>query len=243
MKIIKLDATQSTNTYLKDLSFKRELEDFTVITTKTQTSGRGQLNAKWESEPGKNLSFSVLKKNMDIPVQRVFLVSVCVSLAIVESLKDLGIPNLSIKWPNDILSGNYKIGGILIENIISASKIKRSIIGFGLNVNQKTFKNAPHASSLKMITGTDFDLDEVFYTIVEHLHQYLIRPFQSLENKLYAQYHAHLFKKGQESIFKIPNDEQITGTIEKVSIDGKLIVKLTNGDFQEFGLKEIQLLY
>lgn len=243
MQIIKLDATRSTNTYLKNLSFERALEDFTVITTKNQTSGRGQLNAVWESEPGKNLAFSVLKKNIDIPIQRVFLVSVCVSLAIVESLKDFGIPNLSIKWPNDILSGNYKIGGILIENIISGSTIKRSIIGFGLNVNQKSFKNAPHASSLKMITGTDYDLDEVFYSLVEHLHQNLIRPFQLREKELYAQYHTHLFKKGQTSIFKLPNDEQITGTIEKVSIDGKLVVKLVNGDFKEFGLKEIQLLY
>ncbi|MBU2899445.1 biotin--[acetyl-CoA-carboxylase] ligase [Maribacter dokdonensis] len=243
MQIIKLDATQSTNTYLKDLSFKRELDDFTVVTTKNQTSGRGQLNAKWESEPGKNLAFSILKKNLDIPIQRVFLVSVCVSLAIIESLKDFDIPDLSIKWPNDILSGSYKIGGILIENIITGSKIKRSIIGFGLNVNQKSFKSAPHASSLNAITGTDFDLDEIFYSLIEHLHQNMIKPFQLMESELYAQYHAHLFKKGQMSTFKIYDDEQITGTIEKVSIDGKLVVKLVNGDFQEFGLKEIQLLY
>ncbi|SIR35867.1 biotin--[acetyl-CoA-carboxylase] ligase [Maribacter ulvicola] len=243
MQIIKLDATQSTNTYLKDLSLNRELGDFTVVTTKNQTLGRGQLNAKWESEPGKNLAFSVLKKNIELPIQRVFLVSVCVSLAIIESLKDFEIPDLRIKWPNDILSGNRKIGGILIENVISGSKIKQSIIGFGLNVNQKSFKNAPHASSLENITGVDYNLDEVFYSVIEHLHQNLIRPFQSMEEELFKQYHTHLFKIGQMSSFRDQNDKLFQGTIQEVSIDGYLLVKHENGDLHEYGLKEIQLLY
>ena len=243
MQIIKLDATQSTNTYLKELSFEKELEDFTVITTRDQTSGRGQMNAKWESEPGKNLAFSILKNNIDVSIKDVFLVSVCVSLAIIDGLKPLGIPNLSIKWPNDILSGTNKIGGILIENILSGSKIKRSIVGFGLNVNQEVFEKAPNASSLKNILGTEFDLDSVFYTLIEQLHSYLNKPIQSLENELYAQYHSQLFKIGEKSTFKNQHDTLFTGTIAEVSISGKLIVKHENGDYQEYGLKEIQLLY
>ncbi|TDS11604.1 BirA family biotin operon repressor/biotin-[acetyl-CoA-carboxylase] ligase [Maribacter caenipelagi] len=243
MQIIKLDATQSTNTYLKELLFEKELEDFTIITTKNQTSGRGQMNAKWESESGKNLAFSMLKHNIDVPIKEVFLVSVSVSLAIIDSLKRLGIPNLSIKWPNDILSGNHKIGGILIENILSGSKIKRSIIGFGLNVNQEVFKKAPHASSLKNIMGTDFDLDLVFYSLIEQLNIYLNKPIQSLENELYNQYHSLLFKIGEMSTFKNQHNKLFTGTIKKVSNSGKLIVKDENGDFQEYGLKEIQLMY
>ena len=68
MQIIKLDATESTNTYLKELSAKKEVQDFTIITTENQTSGRGQLNSKWESEKGKNLAISILKKNIDMPI-------------------------------------------------------------------------------------------------------------------------------------------------------------------------------
>ncbi|MDO6473041.1 biotin--[acetyl-CoA-carboxylase] ligase [Maribacter sp. 1_MG-2023] len=243
MQIIKLDATQSTNTYLKELSFEKDLEDFTIIRTRDQTSGRGQMNAKWESEPGKNLAFSILKQNIDVPINEVFLVSVCVSLSIIDGLKRLGIPDLSIKWPNDILSGNNKIGGILIENILSGSKIKRSIVGFGLNVNQEVFEKAPNASSLKNIVGTVFDLDSVFYSIIEQLHLYLNKPIDSLEQELYTQYHSYLFKIGDRSSFKNQDGSLFTGTIEKVSIGGKLIVKHENGDFQEYGLKEIQLLY
>lgn len=243
MQIIKLDATESTNTYLKELSAKKEVEDFTIITTENQTSGRGQLNSKWESERGKNLAISILKNRINIPVDRLFLMNVCVSLSILDSLNRLNIPNLKVKWPNDILSGNFKIGGILIENIISGSKIKRSIIGFGLNVNQSEFKNAPNASSLKKIMGHDFNLDSVFYAIIENLHQQLNRPILTFENDLYKQYHSQLFKIGVKSNFLIQKEEPIEGVIEGVSKNGKLKVKLENGSLQEFGLKEIRLQY
>jgi BirA family biotin operon repressor/biotin-[acetyl-CoA-carboxylase] ligase len=243
MQIIKLDATESTNTYLKELSAKIFLQDFTIITTENQTSGRGQLNSKWESEKGKNLAVSILKNSIDIPIDRLFLMNVCISLSILNSLNQLSIPNLKVKWPNDILSGNFKIGGILIENIISGSKIKRSIIGFGLNVNQSEFKNAPNASSLKTIMGYNFNLESVFYAIIENIHQHLNRPILTFENELYNQYNSQLFRIGMKSTFIIQKDEPIDGIIEGVSKNGKLKVKLVNGSLQEFGLKEIQLQY
>ena len=243
MQIIKLDATESTNTYLKELSAKKEVQDFTIITTENQTSGRGQLNSKWESEKGKNLAISILKKNINISVDCLYLMNVCVSLSILNSLNQLSIPNLKVKWPNDILSGDFKIGGILIENIISGSKIKRSIIGFGLNVNQSEFKNAPNASSLKTIMGYDFNLDSVFYAIIENLHQQLNRPILTFENEFYNLYHSQLYRIGVKSTFIIQKDETIDGVIDGVSKNGKLRVKLENGIIQEFGLKEIQLQY
>jgi len=243
MQIIKLDATESTNTYLKELSAKRSLSDFTVVTTRNQTLGRGQLNSKWESEEGKNLAISVLKLNLELAVDQIFLVSVSVSLAIFDCLTQLGIPNLKIKWPNDILSGDYKIGGILIENILSGSKIKRCIIGFGLNVNQQEFKNAPHAASLSSIVGHNFDLDSVFYSLLESLHKQLSQPIISLEEELFAQYHSKLFKLGERSTFKVLENKVIVGVIKGVSKTGKLRVALESGEIQEFGLKEIQLQY
>jgi BirA family biotin operon repressor/biotin-[acetyl-CoA-carboxylase] ligase len=243
MQIIKLDATESTNTYLKELSAKKEVQDFTIITTENQTSGRGQLNSKWESEKGKNLAISILKKNIDMPIDCLYLMNVCVSLSILNSLNQLSIPNLKVKWPNDILSGDFKIGGILIENIISGSKIKQSIIGIGLNVNQSEFKNAPNASSLKTIMGHIFNLDSVFYTIIENLHQQLNRPILTFENELYNQYHSQLYRIGMKSTFIIQKNEPIVGVIKGVSKNGKLRVKLENGILKEFGLKEIQLQY
>tara|TARA_R110002051_G_scaffold55112_3_gene102942 strand:- start:964 stop:1695 length:732 start_codon:yes stop_codon:yes gene_type:complete len=243
MQIIKLDATASTNSYLKELSTQKVLKDFTVITTQNQTLGRGQLNAKWESDAGKNLAFSILKNEIDVQINKVFLISMCVSLAILEGLKELGVPELKIKWPNDILSGNSKIGGILIENIVSGTQIKISIIGFGLNVNQKAFKNAPHAASIKTIVGRNYDLDEVFYLLIEKLHNQLQKPILVLEKELLAQYHAHLFRVGEVCTFTTQDKSEIKGVIVGVTINGTLNLKLENGNFQEFGLKEIQLQY
>ncbi|APQ16464.1 biotin--[acetyl-CoA-carboxylase] ligase [Maribacter hydrothermalis] len=243
MQIIKLDATPSTNSYLKELSTQKVLKDFTIITTQNQTLGRGQLNAKWESDAGKNLAFSILKKEIDVSINKAFLISMSVSLAILEGLKELGVPDLKIKWPNDILSGNSKIGGILIENIISGSQIKRSIIGFGLNVNQKVFKNAPHAASLNTIVGRNYDLDKVFYLLIEKLHYQLQKPILAVESELFARYHSHLFKKGEACTFTTQDNSQLKGVIVGVTINGTLNLKLENGDFQEFGLKKIQLQY
>lgn len=243
MQIIKLDATESTNTYLKALAAENKLSDFTVVITRNQTMGRGQLNTEWKSEGGKNLAISILKNKMNLTVDKAFVLSISVSLSILESLKRLEIPNLSIKWPNDILSGNLKIGGILIENIISGLKIKESIIGFGLNVNQGQFENIPHAASLKQIVGHDFDLDTVFYTIVEDLNRQLNKPLLTIEEELFAIYQTNLFRIGKLSKFRIQDDRLIDGTIMGTTHDGRLIVQLEKGTIQQFGLKEIQLLY
>lgn len=243
MQIIKLDATASTNTYLKELSVNTDLEDFTVITTRNQTSGRGQLNSKWESEDGKNLAISILKTDIYLPTSQLFLLSICVSLAIIDSLKQFDIPELSLKWPNDIMSGNFKIGGILIENVLSGSKIKRSIIGFGLNVNQQKFKYAPNAASMSSIVGKTFNLDEVFNKLVENLFLQLNKPILSLNNELNEKYHSHLFRQGERSEFIIQENTRIFGTIEGVTSIGKLKVKFEDGNLKEFGLKEIQLVY
>lgn len=243
MQIIKLDATESTNTYLRELAAKNELLDFTVVTTQNQTEGRGQLSAKWESENGKNLAISILKRNIDLSIDQSFLLSMCASLAILDSLRQLGIPNLSIKWPNDILSGNFKIGGILIENTILGSSIRSSIIGFGLNINQESFNNLPHAASLKQIVGLSFDIDAVFFSLIKNLKLQLSKPLGALTNQLFEDYHANLFRIGEFSSFMVPGDKIINGVIQGIANNGKLQVLLEQGNSKEFGLKEIQLQY
>jgi BirA family biotin operon repressor/biotin-[acetyl-CoA-carboxylase] ligase len=110
MQIIKLDAIDSTNRYLRDLVSEIPLEDFAVVAAKYQTHGRGQRATTWQSEKGKNLIISVLKKDISINIEHQFLLSIAVSLAVYKTLEAFQIPNLSIKWPNDILSRQNKIG-------------------------------------------------------------------------------------------------------------------------------------
>ena len=106
--------------------------------------------AKWHFDKGKSLAISVLKKWRRDPQSDLFHLQCVISLAIFESLRALGQAQWHIKWPNDIMSGNKKLGGILIENFIKSELISSSIIGIGLNINEEKFKNLPNATSLFM---------------------------------------------------------------------------------------------
>lgn len=243
MQIIKLNATNSTNQYLKELIMSTKVDDFTVVTTKNQEQGRGQMGTKWLAEPGKNLTFSVLKKGEALEVADQFLLNMCVSLAMYEALKELNIPNLTVKWPNDILSANSKICGILIENILTGSKIQSSIIGIGLNVNQLTFNNLPNVSSLKLLKGETFNLDEVLQLIIVKLKKYLTSNYLNSPDVLRTLYQEIMFRIHKPSTFKDKEGKMFMGFIKGVSSSGKLIVLLEDNIFKEYNLKEIQLLY
>ncbi len=242
MQIVKLDATDSTNAYLKRMLSSNTLDDFTVVVAKSQTSGRGQRNAKWISEPGKNLTVSVLKKINALPLPQQFYLSMLVSLAVLDTLKKLQVPDLHIKWPNDILSGNSKICGILIENVLSGRHIRASVIGVGLNVNQTSFVNLPNATSLKLLLGRSLDLDEVLHVFLENLRPLFLQLDGVQRPALRKRYLQHLFKKDQPATFQIEGG-RVMGFIRDISPDGKLILEMEGALRREFGLKEIKLLY
>src|SRR5690606_23125860 len=134
-----------------------------------QTNGRGQQGAGWDSEPEKNLTFSLLFQDLELPAHEHFKLNATISLTLLGFLEENGLKNLSVKWSNDILSGNFKIAGILIENTLKNGKIKDSIIGIGLNVNQENFPGLLQAASLKSLLGKDFDLDDLLKTLVEEI--------------------------------------------------------------------------
>jgi BirA family biotin operon repressor/biotin-[acetyl-CoA-carboxylase] ligase len=243
MKIIKLDAIDSTNTYLRQLSLEEKLEDFTIVVAASQTAGKGQMGTKWSSEKGKNLTFSVFKKISCLENDEQFYISMATSLAIYKALKHFQIPKLAIKWPNDILSENQKICGILIENVIKNSKMTAAIIGIGLNVNETAFEENLNATSLKKIKGTHFDLDEVMFYIATQLEKYAILITQRSFTELKLEYESLLFRKDKPSTFKNTNGDLFMGFIQGVADDGKLNVLLEDEIMITFDLKEIKLMY
>lgn len=243
MHRIKLSATESTNSYLKELMAATRMVDFTVVTTVLQRRGRGQVDATWESEPGKNLTFSVLKLHERLGLESHFLISICVSLALYQVLSLLGVPRLSIKWPNDILSGNAKICGILIENSVSGQEIKSSVIGIGLNVNQTSFPNLSGASSLKLVLDRELHLEELLDTLLQQLKISLSQLQKPNGQLLLANYEQLLFKKGSPATFREPNGPFFNGIIQGVTKQGKLRVLSDGGENREYGLKEVQLQY
>jgi len=170
LKIIKLNATNSTNSFLKELGRDTALENFTIVVASEQKKGRGQQDSQWVSEPFKNLTFSVFTNEFVLEIRHQKYLNFAISLALFNTLSSYKIPNLSIKWPNDILSANKKICGILIENNIKGTKINSSIIGVGLNVNQERFLDSlNNVSSLKNICNLEFDLDLLLLKIIENL--------------------------------------------------------------------------
>jgi BirA family biotin operon repressor/biotin-[acetyl-CoA-carboxylase] ligase len=243
MRLIKLNAIDSTNSYLRKLSTDECLEDFTVVTTKKQTNGRGQLGTVWDSESSKNLTISVFKDVSRVYVEHPFLISMVTSLSILRALQTLNIQKLSVKWPNDILSENKKICGILIENVIKQNILKSSIIGIGLNVNQTEFDDLPLASSLKLITGITFHLDEVLKAIVIQLKNYFFLLKNGEYEVLMKEYEANLFRKNKPSTFRDFDGTIFAGIIKSTTISGKLQVLMEDDFIKEFDLKEITLLY
>ena len=243
MEIIKLNATNSTNTYLKNLLKEKQVKDLSCIWALSQTQGRGQQGAKWISEPGKNLTFSVLKKFENLPSEYHFLLNMEVSLAIFRALKKLYIPNLAVKWANDILSSKKKICGILIENTLHKEQISSSIIGIGLNVNQVFFNDLPNVSSLQKIMGHPFDLEEVLLLICQELEVSLKSLSPTRFETMLAEYHTYLFRKDKPSTFEYPNGERFMGYIRGVSHNGQLQVEQEDALMSSFSLKEIKLLY
>lgn len=243
MQIIKLNATDSTNLYLKDLMNIKSLGDYTIVVADKQTMGRGQMGTKWESKPFNNLTFSVLKKNDSEKVTNPFILNISVSLAVYTLLSKLHLPDLKVKWPNDILSGNFKICGILIENIFSGSRMQGSVIGIGLNVNQTTFNNLPNVASLKSLTGKTFNLDQLLAEFQSVLKQTFLELDEQGAVAMQKKYENVLFRKDKPSTFKDNDGNLFMGFIRGVSNEGRLVVTLEDDIKKEFDLKAIRLLY
>lgn len=243
MKLIKLSAIDSTNDFLKTLSNNQELENFTVVTAESQTKGKGQMGAVWITQEGKNLIMSLFVKETILGIEGVFNLNVAVAVSVIQALETFDIPELSIKWPNDIMSYNFKIGGILIENNLKSDNSVHSVIGLGLNVNQNDFENLPKASSLALICKTEFDKEKLLVAIVEKIKQNLSVMHYDLDT-IWSSYIDLLFKRGVPMAFKNNQTNQnFMGIILGVSKQGKVQVQLEDDLIIEYGIKEIQMLY
>ena len=219
------------------------IADDTIVVANYQTQGRGQMGTSWVSTDSKNLMFSVFKEVSFLPAEQSFYISIATSLAIIKALEQFLIPKLRVKWPNDILSENKKICGVLIENVIKQSHLKATIIGIGLNVNQTDFNNLPKASSLHLLTGKVFDLDEVLRVILENLTFYFNLLKEEKYQELKDTYESLLFRKDKPSTFKNAEGSLFSGFIKSISNSGNLQVLLEDDVLKEFDLKEVSLLY
>jgi BirA family biotin operon repressor/biotin-[acetyl-CoA-carboxylase] ligase len=243
MKIIKLNAIDSTNRFLKELAQETSAENYTIVVANQQTDGKGQRGASWISESDKGLTFSLLYHNLQESAINLFELNCIVALSIVEALQSISLIKFQIKWPNDILAENKKIGGVLIENSFKNQQEVVSVIGIGINVNQLHFENLPQASSLALLERKIFDKEEIMIKIAKQLKFNLENAQKIGSNFYWERYHELLYKRGVVSAFEDGNGNQFVGKISAVTREGKLQLELENNVLSIFDLKEIKMLF
>jgi BirA family biotin operon repressor/biotin-[acetyl-CoA-carboxylase] ligase len=237
-RIIRLENAASTNSLLKESAEKEKLEEGTTLIVANQTAGRGQQGNSWESEAGKNLTFSMIFYPDFLPFKRYFLLSKVVALGVKNTLDEY-ISGIEIKWPNDIYYQEKKIAGILIENDITGYVITRSVVGIGLNVNQEKFsEEIPNPVSLKNILGKEVDIDSLLEKITENI----ISCYKELKNgnfeTIASAYADALFRK---SGFHTYADVQgvFKAKIDFVGDDGLINLTTEKGEKRSYAFKEV----
>lgn len=238
--VIRLESVHSTNEYLSELTSKNNLAEGMAILALEQTQGRGQKGTIWKSEAGKNLMVSFLLYPNFLLVSDQFLLSKILALSVLKTIRNF-LPKtaeIKIKWPNDVYVNKCKISGILIENSIQNSRLRKSIIGIGININQIEFPSEFNAISLMNITQKETEIERVFEELCLNINQYysLLKSFQL--NRINESYQKELYQLNEWKKFNY-NNEVIEARITGVDSNGKLQLTKKNNQRISADLKEI----
>ena len=235
--VLFLPECHSTNDRALELIRSGHAREGSIVICSNQTRGKGQRGNTWESEPGLNLTFSLVLTPLFLDISEQFSLNMMVSGSIRKLLQEY-IPALKVKWPNDlVVPGRGKIGGVLIENVLSSGKWEFAVVGVGLNINQLQFGHAK-ATSLAALTGGFFDLEELFRMLIAHLEQGYISLKKGKVDEIHRDYLHHLFLREEWAVF-VEKSNEFEGKIAGVSKEGRLRMELKDGSDRLFDLKEI----
>lgn len=240
--IIELDVVDSTNNYASDLITKNAALEGTVVVAHFQGEGKGQRGNVWTSEPGKNLTFSLILKPKKVTPSEAFVISKIVSLAICKYLETVVEEDVFIKWPNDIYVGQKKICGILIENQFRGKNFESSIIGIGLNVNQSNFQNLPRVTSLILELKKELGLRSVLDDLLKSIEVCYLRFQREGVSMIHEEYLTNLLFVDEMRRYKKLKG-QITGKIVNVLSNGKLELETKEGQLFNFDIKELEFVF
>ena len=237
-QIIRVKQTSSTNCYLLQLSEAENLPEGSIVVTDNQTAGRGQAGNSWESEPGKNLTFSIILYPTSVKASGQFILSKAISLAVYDFVSKFAPADVSVKWPNDVYVSDKKITGILIENFIEGAYLKKTIAGVGVNVNQERFSSdAPNPVSLRQLTGKTYSLENC----LQALHKRIANRYRMImedTKQLNSDYLRHLYRFGKLCRYRA-NDVLFDATITGVNNYGMIEMTKSNGEKMTYGFKEV----
>ncbi|MBQ9361902.1 MAG: biotin--[Bacteroidaceae bacterium] len=242
---INLPRVDSTNNFIRDmLSFGDELNGMTLVVAEAQTAGRGQTGNHWESEPGQNLTFSLLCHPDFVLASEQFILSQCIALSVWNTLEEL-VPKdtiLTIKWPNDIYVDDRKICGTLIECDLQGKHISNCIIGTGLNVNQTTFlSDAPNPVSLKQLTGNEHDREAILSSIIAHFQNLYEQVRDGHSADIRQEYMQRLYRREGFHAYRDVRGEFLA-EIADIEPTGHLLLRFENGNVCRYEFKEVKFI-
>ncbi len=222
-----LPSVGSTNDYLKALD---DAGPLTVVVADEQTAGRGRRERRWHSSAGEGLYFSLLLRPPQSMVS-IQMISLLSGIAVAEALVGLGVSNVDIKWPNDVLIGDRKVCGILSEGASSGRLAPRVIVGIGVNLNHSVFppELSEVATSVLIATGRTADkmefLDQVLCRIADWYEVWTSGGVASIISR-WEELSSYAF--GQQ--VKVTTDgEEFNGTTNGLSPSGGLLIRESNG--------------
>jgi len=239
VKWIKLGSVASTNSYISELISKDRITEELVVFADYQDSGKGQGGNQWHSRKGDNLLMSLLLFPAFLSASQQFQISRMASLAICDTLYPMGLDPL-IKWPNDILAGEGKIAGILIEHGITGKNISHTILGIGMNLNQTKFPEFPvKATSVLLEKGIAMEPLQVAKELINHLTTRYNQLYKGESGVMEREYLERLFRMGQPASFKA-DGKSFKGIILGVNEFGELLVE-GEGRIKSYGYQEIKM--
>lgn len=240
-RIIRLQKTDSTNNYLHALARPEQLGEGSVVWAEFQTAGRGQIGNSWESAEGENLTFSVVLYPTFLLANRQFLISQITALSVKQTL-DRYVDDITVKWPNDIYWRDRKICGMLIENDLSGQFIYSSILGIGININQKEFKsNAPNPVSLYQIIGKRTDRENFLQEFLERLYANYLLLLQEKEVLIQEAYRQSLYRREGFHLYEDANG-RFEAAIEEIEPSGYLHLRLRDNTIRRYEFKEVRFV-
>lgn len=225
-----LAQTESTNSYLLHQLPPHQKIHGTIVYTYDQTAGRGQRQNLWHSEPNKNIALSVyLSENLPAPENQ-FILNIISGLAVRSLVGQYTSAPVHLKWPNDVVINRKKISGILIENSIQGEKIRESIIGIGLNVNQTAWHSLHTATSLKTETSAtkDYYLDTITDQLITALNRYWSDYLHGDTRQLWKTYDKHLYREGE--LRDLSGQQLDPSDLQRINPDGSLEILTPEGN-------------
>jgi BirA family biotin operon repressor/biotin-[acetyl-CoA-carboxylase] ligase len=223
-----LREVDSTNRIAKELARRGERAG-TVVVTDFQTAGRGRGDRRWQSPPGSNLLFSLILRPRR-PVGGLLPLTLAFSLAIAELLTDVLGTEVSVKWPNDVVTDAGKICGILSESSTKAGEAIFVIVGIGINVNMRPqqFPRDTAVASCLSLTGTEHDRGTLLAGVLDRLERMSDAFFETGFEGLVKRYAARLWLMGKKVAFSRKR-RLSAGEVVGVQDDGGLVVRIADG--------------